>query len=148
MELRLKRRDGTVRALALIDDEDAALVDGHSWHLSGPGYAAAKIKGKEVYLHRLLTGATKGQEVDHINRDRLDNRRANLRLVDHLTNMQNTGSRDGSTSRYRGVSWHKERRKWVVYVKVAGVQHYCGLFEDEDEAAAVAVAARERLHRG
>lgn len=148
MDVLLRGRDGTIRATAIIDDEDAAIVAGRSCFLTGPGYAAAKFDGQQRYLHRVILDAQPGQEVDHINRDKLDNRRRNLRLVDHATNMANTSSRAGSTSRHRGVSWHKARRKWVVYVKVRGVQHYCGIYEDEDEAAAVAAAERKRLYGG
>src|SRR5688572_25116532 len=93
--------------VALVDEADAELLAGHSWcanlnSKTDHWYAQSRIRGKLVYMHRLITGAGQGQVVDHINDDGLDNRRENLRLVSHASNIRRR--RPNSTtesSRYR-----------------------------------------------
>ena len=114
---------GEVERFTLIDDEDFSLVRGQKWCLHSAGYACTNVKndqGKQVILllHRFLLGATKGQCVDHINRDRLDNRRENLRLVTHQQNMWNIGFNKKNTSGFRGVSFEKRTNKWVAKIKL------------------------------
>lgn len=83
----LRSHTGTIRAYALIDAADLPLVESQPWHLDGAGYAATNIrvegKWQTAKMHRVLLGLTRGDrlEADHINRDRLDNRRANLRVL-------------------------------------------------------------------
>jgi hypothetical protein len=84
--------------VAVIDAADATLVGQFRWYAqassTGGFYAATGVKGPDgkrtqIYMHRLITGAPKGKDVDHINHDTLDNRRANLRVGSHLDNMRN-----------------------------------------------------------
>ncbi len=110
-----------------------------STHVGGSGTPTVTI-----YLHRQIAGAPRGLDVDHINRDRLDNRRSNLRVCTRGQNLQNVASRGGS-SLHRGVSWSKVAGKWRADVKLEGKQHYLGLFECEEDAAAAAKDARARL---
>lgn len=144
----LRARDGSVRAYALVDADDAERFGGYRWCLASMGYArrTVRVEGRSVavYLHREIAGATAGQDVDHINRDRLDCRRANLRLVTRGENLQNVTARPG-TSEHRGVSWHAGTQRWRACVKAAGRQHHLGLFDSEEEAAAAARLARARL---
>lgn len=86
-----------------------------------------------------------GFEVDHINRDRLDNRRQNLRVV---TRHQNAIWRQGlpnSTSRFKGVGFHKSRNTWRAYIKVNGKSMNLGYFKYEEDAAYAYDAAARRL---
>lgn len=74
-----------------IDDIDRHLLSKHNWYVSNAGYAVATDYTdyqKTIILHRIIMNAPKGVEVDHINHDRLDNRRINLRLVSHKKNSQ------------------------------------------------------------
>ncbi|HUB72809.1 MAG TPA: HNH endonuclease [Solirubrobacteraceae bacterium] len=74
-------------------------------------------------------------EVDHVNGNRLDNRRVNLRVASHSENMQNRhGLTATNTSGYRGVSWHKRRRKWIAYAQLDGRAYYLGYFDTAEEA--------------
>jgi hypothetical protein len=86
-------------------------------------------------------------EVDHIDRDRLNYRRTNLRVFRKTqgANPQNKPSYHGSSSAYRGVSWHKGTQKWMAYVKTQGRVTYLGVFTSEQEAAEAARAGRQRL---
>lgn len=79
--------------VAYVDDSDAAVAAGHRWHAlrvagSKTIYARTKIKRKTVFLHRLVMGAQKGDEIDHIDGDGLNNRRSNLRFVTHTENLK------------------------------------------------------------
>ncbi len=132
----------------LFDESDRALVESHSWWLSENGYAVTDVGGRKdkrrVYLHRLLMGEPEGQ-VDHVNRDRLDNRRANLRVATHAENCRNASKTESETSsRFKGVRWHKGGRKWSAQIKVAGLAIHLGLHESEIDAAKAYDAAALR----
>ncbi len=89
------------------------------------------------FMHRELLGLKHGDErqVDHINRDPLDNRRSNLRIVTHSENHQNLGAYKGSSSTYRGVWFDARREMWQAEAKLDGVKFWIGSFECEEEAA-------------
>jgi hypothetical protein len=156
----LRAKDGTVRAYALIDAADAEFVNQWRWHLSRKGYVersqylgrSQKDGSKPRYLvsifklHRELLGLSAGDgiEGDHVNRDKLDNRRQNLRSVSHPGNVQNTSARGGSSA-YRGVSWRSDTCKWRAFTRFNGKMIHLGSFSTETEAAEAARAARARL---
>jgi hypothetical protein len=100
VEIPLRKRDGTIAAVAIVDEEDAHLVRRFYWHLSTRGYAMrsaylgrtnGKGRSEGHFMHRQILGLKSGDrhQVDHINRDKLDNRRQNLRLVTQAENNQN-----------------------------------------------------------
>lgn len=144
----LRARDGSIRAYSLIDAVDADAVNRWRWSLSA-GYAvrrATTAPGEHhmLGLHRELLGLTYGDPltVDHINHDRLDNRRANLRVISKAGNNQNVLGLSSGTSAFRGVSWVERLGKWRAYVQRDGKYIHLGMFTDEREAALVAQAAR------
>lgn len=143
----LRRKDGTVRAYALIDEDDATQAE-HRWHLHGSDLWAirqlpkgAAAKRTIVALHREILGLTAGDglEGDHINGVVLDCRRSNLRIVTRALNQENVPSRGGS-SRYRGVTQRCNR--WVAQAMHHRRKVHLGTFVTEAEAAAVARAWR------
>lgn len=139
----LRGRGGTVRAYVLVDDADFELLAGRRWFLDN-GYAVRQEGGRKdaqkVYMHREILGLARGdaRTVDHISMDRLDNRRANLRVTTFAENMQNRRSQRGSSSKFRGVSFNKAAGRWEAYAETGGVKQSLGLYAKEDEAAAVA----------
>lgn len=145
----LRSADGATVAHTIVDAVDADWVNRWRWQLNG-GYAARTTSEggpkRQLRLHRLLLGLTEGdgREGDHIDRDRLNNRRSNLRVLLVGRNSQNQPGRPG-TSVHRGVSWRARARCWVAYVVVRGKQHYLGQFNSEEEAAAAARAGRAQL---
>jgi HNH endonuclease len=135
-------------AWALVDHKDGHLGRWH-WRLPRSAeYPVRTERGKpgNVYMHREIMGLTPGdgKEVDHINRDKLDNRRENLRVVSRAQNVDNCGSKHErvnpaeKVSAFRGVSWHAQKGKWRSRYKGRSL----GLFDDELEAAAAASVAR------
>ena len=133
----------------LVDDTDLDIAHAYRWQLSSTGYAhrIARIDGKRrmVSFHRLITNAPQGLEVDHINGDRLDNRRSNLRFVTRKQNSQNLHrARPESRSGIRGVRFARGGR-WRAYAYVDGREINLGKFGTAEEADAAARAGRRRL---
>lgn len=149
----LRARDGSIRAYAIVDATDAEWLNQWRWSFTH-GYAARYIcvegKRSEVRMHRSVLNLPLGRvpEVDHINRDRLDNRKANLRTVTRLANMQNQPASKSAISPYRNVSWHKgsngRRDRWCVDLCVEGKRIYIGSFRTEAAANEAAIAARRQ----
>lgn len=136
----LRARNGDIRAFVLVDDDDLHLVSQWNWSLSKDGYAVAGQP--QVRMHRVLCGLERGdpRQPDHINRNKLDNRRANLRVVDAQVNQQNKPA--SGRSGYRGVSWVSKYGKWRAQAMLNGKGYYFGLYDDPAEAARAASAWR------
>lgn len=135
-------RKGLTKAWAMIDADDLLLVECRAWSLTDAGYAQCSGPRTSPYrlMHRLIAGLDRGDPrvVDHINGIRLDNRRANLRVITHAENMQNRTANRAGSSRFRGVSWYAARNKWMAFGAVNGRRHHLGYFADEGEAALAA----------
>lgn len=112
----------------------------------GAGYLAAWVRGEKHYLHRLawlyMTGEfpAQGAEVDHINRNKLDNRWENLRVVSASENRHNRGMNGNNTSGVKGVSYHSQRGTWVAEYMNNG-KRFRKSFKTQEEA----VAARKQF---
>ena len=110
-----------------------------------------KIDGEYKYriieLHRFVMNAKKGEYVDHINHNTLDNRKSNLRIT---TNKQNTRNRSGlntnNTSGYRNVSWSKDYKQWLVQMQVDGTNKVLGKFDDVHKAGEFAKQMRKKYY--
>lgn len=139
----LDGRGGSLVGFTAVDAQDALRFGDRPWRRGRTGYAVRWQHGSTAYLHRLILGLARGddREADHINRDRLDNRRANLRVASRAENGQNLPSQRG-TSRHRGVCWDATVGRWSAQAKLRGRKHHLGYFESEDEAADVARAFR------
>lgn len=143
-----------------VDESDLDLAK-HSWHVTtvnkrtGHRYAmrGTKLKQKPItyYMHRVILERVigrpleRGEQVDHINGDDLDNRRSNLRIA---TNQQNTWNQKRSrrnTSGYKGVSFNIRSKKWHAYIYTNRVPKYLGSFDTAEEAAAAYEKAAKEL---
>jgi len=133
-----------------IDEADHDAVSYYSWHIDSAGYpntdAGKRPTIRKIHLHLFLLGrAPEGLEIDHINRDKLDNRRANLRFVTDTVNNRNTGIPANNTSGVKGVVWHRQTRKWQAQIKIPGRHIYIGLFNSLEAATAARLAAEAKL---
>jgi AP2 domain/HNH endonuclease len=136
---------------AVIDARDAEKVLKHNWYAHrgkrGCWYARTDIlKGKRwgsLYLHRLILGAT--SEIDHIDCDRLNNRRNNLRAASSSQNGQNSMRRVNNSSGFKGVHWAKGNKKWHAKIGINGRTKYLGSFPTKEKAAAAYDAAAVQL---
>jgi len=142
--------------VALIDDEDFELVSSYKWHAhwnpkTKSFYATTNIRkpdGKWTLLrmHRLIIGAPKGVEVDHINHETLDNRKSELRICTTSQNQHNAGKRADNTSGYKGVCWHKRCQKWYAQIMLNGKLKSLGYFDTPEAAHAAYCKAATELH--
>lgn len=126
---------------SLVDLDTLPLLEEHLWQFHTGGYAFAVhwINQRRVafYLHRLITNAPKGSEVDHINRNKLDNRFCNLRLCTSQNNSWNAKktTRQDATSRFKGVTLNRPVGSWIAKVKMNYKSVNLGSFRTEIEAA-------------
>lgn len=120
---------------AIVDDEDFESAEAFRWFEDAYGYAVASIGGKMRKMHRVLTAAPKDKQVDHINGNRLDNRRENLRLCDCSGNARNmTKLRKDNTSGFMGVYWGKRAKKWLAQINLEGKRKGLGSFNSKEDA--------------
>lgn len=121
---------------AVIDSEDVPKIEWRSWHRHSAGYAVARteIEGRQhtIYMHRVICPVPPTMEVDHINGNRLDNRRRNLRPATATLQRVNQISRPGSVSRFRGVTAAKGKaHPWAARFGRKSL----GAYATEEEAA-------------
>lgn len=133
----------TKKTEALIDDADVAAVNQFKWLLSH-GYARRFFREngilKSVYLHNFLMSPPKGLEVDHVNRNKLDNRRENLRLVTHAQNCRNK-----RPSQHRGVyPSYRALGRWTAETYVKGKKIHLGTFAKPELAMEARILAEAK----
>jgi len=92
-------------------------------------------KGKIIYMHRIIMNEPKGLFIDHINHDGLDNRRDNLRIATATQNRRNSRSVKTGTSKYKGVHYRKDFKKYRARITVGNKRISIGHFDSEEEAA-------------
>ena len=123
---------------AIVDADDYYRLTKYKWHAArgvNTSYAAANWRGKGVIMHRVIMGAPDHLVVDHIDHNGLNNTKANLRLCTTSQNNRNCVPKKGTTSRYKGVVWNKERKKWRAAITFNKKAQLLGDFENEIDAA-------------
>ena len=130
---------------ALVDNEDFEWLSQWKWHCSH-GYVVRDIRvgrgskhrrfRQTILMHRLILGLDVGDKrcADHINQNRLNNQKSNLRIATYSQNEANSISR-GGTSKYKGVSIYKVARKWRARIETNGKSKHLGLYDNEKDAA-------------
>lgn len=128
-------------AFSVIDAEDSPSVSAYKWFLVR-GYAARTSKENEVrrtiYLHRQIMEAGGNLQIDHIDNDKLNNRRCNLRFASCSQNLKNKGPRKDNVSGVKGVSKVKRLSgfKYIAKATINKVGYYVGIYDSPDEAHA------------
>lgn len=147
-QFRVTRRDGTV-IIILIDTEDLERTKDMTWGLTN-GYATTQkwsdgrgSKRTLTLLHRFILNLKEGDpcQVDHINRDRLDCRKANLRIATRSQNMVNIPKKNTKGGGYRGVVYN--HGQWRAHISNKGVIHLGAYGTQEEAARAYDLAAME-----
>jgi len=129
----------------LVDDEDYPILSRHQWNLHNEGYAYTQsVTQNRLYMHRLIMAPFGRQQyIDHINHNRLDNRKSNLRFA---TNSQNQFNRKKKSKEEAGVARHSQYSdKWRARITVNGKEHHLGLFNTKEEAVACRLDALKRF---
>jgi hypothetical protein len=112
-------------------------------------YVTTKINGQHWCVHKLIYLWHHGyvpDQLDHINRDTLDNRIENLRPATNSQNASNRKLFSNNTSKVKGVYWHKYTKKWFVYVDINKQRKNIGYFDDFEFAELAAIEARIKYH--
>jgi hypothetical protein len=133
--------------IAIVDDEDFERVNAHRWHIAGPGYVGHSFREdgrpKMIYLHHFVLNST--QKTDHENRNKLDNRKNNLRTATSPQNSVNSAKQPYRSSKYKGVYWDKKNEVWRARIGFRGCTNL-GQHPSEKEAAASYNEAAKRLY--
>lgn len=132
---------------AVADAADVHLLEGHRWRVqlskSGHAYAVARINGRDTLMHRLILKPPRGQWVDHINSDGLDNRRSNIRLCTPSQNLANICANRRNTVGIKGVS--NKNGKYVATIQCDKKTYHLGAFATKEEAGAAYQGAAKVL---
>lgn len=124
---------------AIVDDCVFDDINQYKWYCSAKGYAVRDFheegKRKSIRMHRLIMNAKGGEQVDHKNHNKLDNRRENLRICNNQQNHANRPLDKNNTSGFRGVSLHKETGKWRASIQYNGKKISLGLYNNIKKAA-------------
>jgi len=135
-------------ARTVIDAEDVEKVKGYKWHMNGQGYAATRPKKEIIKLQHLIMGvkANYKKQIDHKDRDRLNNRKSNFRFCTQGDNAKNSTIPINNTSGFKGVSLHKNSKKWRARITLNDRLISLGVFKDKLSAAKAYNAAALKYH--
>lgn len=131
----MKKIKLTQGQFALVDDEDYEKVNQFKWcaHWNvNHFYAKNNKKGR---MHRYIMNTPVGMFTDHKNHNTLDNQKSNLRICTYQQNQANRKKQKGISSKYKGVCWDKQVRKWLVGIRFNQKRINLGRFKSEIKAA-------------
>lgn len=145
---------------AIVDDEDFEFLNRWKWYFKpathGEGGYARRDKpiklikegdkGKGIWMHRVINKTPEGLFTDHINGDKLDNRKCNLRNATKISNGINRGKQANNTSGVKGVHWNRGAQKWVAEICINQKRYYLGLFSCLKEAGKARLKAEKIYH--
>lgn len=115
-------------------------VKQYSWHENSNGYVVSStykgINGSAVFLHSLVLDVNNedGLFIDHINGDKMNNLKSNIREVSYSQNAMNTGVRRDNRSGHRGLFYKKKSKTWFAYINKNKQRVNLGHFKDKDKA--------------
>lgn len=143
----------TKNQLTIVDDEDYAMLSKIRWCVingTNASYAGRdhKINGKykTILMHRVIMKAKRGQIVDHINRNTLDNRKENLRFCTASESVQNRGMHKNNSVGFKGVHLNKKLMKFEAWITKDHVNYYLGIFKEAEAAGKAYARAAQKLH--
>jgi hypothetical protein len=141
--------------VAVIDAADVPIVDGRNWRAMVNKTNVYAVRGEKpvdgappvtILMHRVLTDAPKGLEVDHKDCDGINNRRCNLRIATRSQNQHNQRLRHSNLVGFKGVSWHKASAKWQAIICIDSKNHWLGLHDTPEDAHGAYCEASKKLH--
>lgn len=128
-------------ARCVIDLDDIDVVSKYKWSLHNNGYVRGVHNKKTIYIHRIIMNANSEEEIDHINLDKLDNRKNNLRNCSHSQNCWNRKSTN------KGIRVREDlNKKYVSRITLNGVTKHLGYFHSREEALAARIEAEKKYH--
>lgn len=151
----MKKIKLTQNKFALVDDEDFEYLNQWKWHLSDGGYArrtqhihlgVRKYSSERIFMHRVINKTPNGSLTDHINRDKLDNRRANLRTGNKSLNSINRDKQSNNKSGHKGVHWDAWSGKWRAELKINYKKVSLGRYLNKEDAIMARKEGEEKYH--
>lgn len=147
----MKKISLTKRKFAIVDEKDFDFLNKWKWYCNPFGYAVreqsvGKNKSINIFMHRLINRTPMGLDTDHIDGNRLNNCKSNLRTLPHNKNMFNLRTAKNNNSGHRGVSWVKSLKKWRSYINLNRRQFHLGLFSSLGEAILSRRVAEQKYH--
>lgn len=140
--------------VALVDDGDYEWLSQYKWHATSTGYASATVRDaskksgySHIYMHRMILGIVDDPEAvgDHVDGNRCNNQRANLRRCNDSQNQCNRGAGRNSRSGMKCVT-QRSSGKWYAYIKLQGKKKHLGSFGTAEEAYVAYCAAARQAH--
>lgn len=144
---------------ALVDDEDYDFLMQWKWRfcksINGSGYAVrtthsysenGKRLSHSILMHRQILNAKECEEVDHQDRNKLNNQKVNIRICTHADNQKNIGIRSDNKSGHKGVFWSKKDKRWISIIQSNNKKYVLGYFKDLNEASKAYNEAAEKHH--
>ena len=144
---------------AVVDADDYAVLAVFTWFFE-KGYAVrtvwrrlgSPVNGKrqrhsrKVFMHRIIAGTPNGLQTDHINGDKLNDRRVNLRWATAAENQWNAGRRKDNSTGFKGVVVHKRDSNFQAIIRVNGRRIHIGYFPDPESASIAYQQAASQIH--
>lgn len=140
--------------VALVDDEDFEYLNQFKWYANFDGnefYVIRKCptltnKKNSISIHREIMKPPSGMIVDHINHDTFDNRKINLRICTFAENLRNKKIYKNNTSKYKGVNYNIQVKKWLVRISLNNKRIHVGYFLTPIEGAKAYNEAALKYH--
>ena len=140
-----------IKDYALVDDDIFDYLNQFKWWLTDNGYAISTKKTDSgrtrIRMSREVINCPNGYFVDHIDGNKLNNQKSNLRIATKSQNGMNRGRPASNTSGYKGVSWDKHTLKWRAEIKANGKRYRLGRFLEKVDAAKAYFEAARKLHK-
>lgn len=121
--------------------------------VNSEGYTQITVNGVNYYGHRIAYMLIHSIDIleseiilDHVDGNKANNRPDNLRLANKSTNAMNRGKQANNSSGFKGVSFRKDRNKWLAKITKDGKAHHLGLFESKEKAALAYRQAAPEIH--
>ena len=142
--IQLYNKKGKEIAVTVVDANDFDLVKKYKWFRTHGKYVATTIENKKVYLSRYLMNPPDEVEIDHKDRNPLNNRRSNLRIATSSQNKINLIRKNPSG--FRGIYWNKDNLNWRARIQYKHSTHEIGSFSNKEDAARAYNEHAVKLH--
>lgn len=151
----VKMRNIKASRACFVDDEDYEMLKNRKWSENGNGYPRNGFTNRIlnpnkqqifVMMHRVIMWSPDGMVIDHIDGNKLNNQKKNLRVCSPTDNKRNRGMSRRNTSGYKGVYWQRANKKWYAAINTDERFLNVGSFENKEDAARAYNAAASKYH--